>query len=77
MEIATIIGTMSIAMAVAGILFLLVVEDHTPQYIKYLTGISIVPMIICFAILAADAKEKAECKVKYEKVKVELYKRVE
>ena len=76
MEIATIIGTMSIAMAVAGILFLLIVEQNTPQFIKYLTGFSIIPLIICFAILAADAKEKAECKMKYEKVKVELYKRV-
>lgn len=75
--VATIIGTMSIAMSVAGILFLLVAEQNTPQFIKYLTVISIVPMIICFAIIAANAKEKAECKVKYEKVKVELYKRLE
>lgn len=77
MEIATIIGTMSIAMCVAGTILLLVIEENTPKLVKVLTGISIIPLIVCFAILAADAKEKTECKVKYERVKVELYKRVE
>ena len=77
MEIATIIGTMSLAMCMAGTILLLVVEENTPKLVKVLTGISIIPLIVCFAILAADAKEKAGCKVKYERVKVELYKKVE
>jgi uncharacterized membrane protein len=76
METIVIMGSISLAICIAGVLFFLVIGSDVPQYIKILTGISVVPLIICFAILSAEAEQSDECKVKYEKVNVELYKKV-
>lgn len=73
MEIIAIIGTVSLAVCLGGTIVSLIVESDTPKLIKILTWISMIPLVICFSILAAFYKESNECKVKYKKVNVELY----
>ena len=77
MEIVIIIGTISFGACLAGTLALLVMGSDTPKGIRIITALSLAPVIVCFAILAAFAKSSVECKVKYRKVNVELYEKVE
>jgi hypothetical protein len=77
MEIIAIIGAVSLAVCLAGTIVVLIDESKTPKFIKILTWLSMIPLVICFSILAAFYKESNECKVKYKKVNVELYEKVE
>lgn len=77
MEIVAIIGAISLISLLAGTMLLVIMEEDAPKFIKYITWIPMIPLIICFSILSAWVKENAECKVKYKKVKVELYEKVE
>ena len=76
MEIVAIIGAMSLGILLAGTMVLLIMGEGTPKFIKIFTWISMIPLTICFSILSASVKENAECKVKYKKVNVELYEKV-
>lgn len=77
MEIVIIIGSISLGACLAGTIALLIMGSDTPKGIQIFTGITIAPVIICFSILAALVKESVECKVKYRKVNVELYEKIE
>jgi hypothetical protein len=76
MEIIVIIGAISLGACLAGTIALLTMGLDTPKGIRIFTAVSIVPVVICFSIIAADVKESEECKVKYRKVNVELYEKV-
>jgi hypothetical protein len=76
MQAVVIIGAMLLSSLLASTIALLIMGEDTPKFIRYITWISMIPLIICFSILAADVKETAECKVKYKKVNVELYEKV-
>lgn len=77
MEIVAIIGAISLAVCLAGTIASLVMGFDTPKGIRILTWVSIAPLVICFSILVAFVKKTADCKVKYKKVNVELYEKVE
>lgn len=77
METVVIIGSILLGICLANTIVLLIMGDGTPKYIRYITWISMVPLTICFSILSAAVKENAECKVKYKKVRIELYEKVE
>jgi len=77
MEIIAIIGAVSLAICLAGTIVALIEESKTPKLIQILTWTSMIPLVICFSIMAAFYKESNECKVKYKKVNVELYEKVE
>lgn len=76
MEIGAVIGAVSLAVLLAGTIVLLIMGEGTPKFIKIFTWISMIPLTICFSILSAYVRENAECKVKYKKVNVELYEKV-
>ena len=76
MEIVAIIGAVSLGSCLAGAMVLLIMGEGTPKFIKIFTWISMIPLTICFSILSAYVRENAECKVKYKKVNVELYEKV-
>lgn len=77
MEIIANIGAVSLAVCLAGSIVSLIMESHTPKLIKILIWISMIPLVICFSIMASFYKESNECKIKYKKVNVELYEKVE
>jgi hypothetical protein len=77
MKIIAIIGAVSFAVCLAGTIVALIDESKTPKLIKIFTCTSMIPLVICFSILAAFYKESNECKTKYKKVNVELYEKVE
>lgn len=76
MEIAAIIGAVSLAVCLAGTIALLIMGEGTPKFIKIFTWISMIPLTICLSILSRYFRESTECKVKYKKVNVELYEKV-
>lgn len=76
METVAIIGAVSLGACLAGTMVLLIMGEGTPKFIKILTWISMIPVLLCFSILSAWVKESTECKVKYKKVNVELYEKV-
>lgn len=76
MEIVVITGAVSLGVCLAGTMVLLIMGEGTPKFIKICTWISMIPLTICFSILSRYVRESAECKVKYKKVKVELYEKV-
>ena len=76
MEIIAIIGSLSIGTCLGGTIILLIMGSDSPKLIRIFTWVSMIPLVICFSILAAVVKETAECKVKYKKVNVELYEKV-
>lgn len=75
-SIGAVIGAVSLAVLLAGTIVLLIMGEGTPKFIKIFTWISMIPLTICFSILTAFVKESTECKVKYKKVNVELYEKV-
>lgn len=75
--IISIIGVVFLGISLAGTIALLIMGSDVPRGIKIFTWVSILPTIVCFAILSALVKESEECKVKYRKVNVELYEKVE
>lgn len=77
METVLIIGSISLSACLAGTLALLVMGSDTPKGIRILTAISLAPVIICFSVLGAHAKTTEACKVKYKKVSIELYEKIE
>lgn len=76
MEIVAIIGAIFLGFLLAGTIILLIMGEDTTKFIKILTWISMIPVLLCFSILSAWVKESTECKVKYKKVNVELYEKV-
>ncbi len=76
MEIVAVIGAIFLGFLLASIMVLLIMEEGSSKFIKYITWISIIPVLICFSIPSAWVKENAECKVKYKKVNIELYEKV-
>ena len=76
MEIVASIGAVALATCLAGTTTLLIIGYDTPKWIRIFTWVSMLPLLICFSILVAYLKESTECKVKYKKVNVELYEKV-
>lgn len=77
METVVIIGVVSLAVCLRGTIVSLIAESDTPKLMKILTWVSMIPLVICFSILVASYEESNEYKVKYKKVNVELYEKVE
>jgi peptidoglycan/LPS O-acetylase OafA/YrhL len=76
MEIVAIIGAVSLGTCLAGTMVLLIMGEDTPKFIKIFTWISMIPLTICFSTLSAYVIENTECKVKYKKINIELYEKV-
>ena len=76
MEIIAIIGSLSLGTCLSGTIALVIMGSDTPKSIKIFTWVSMFPLVICYSIIAAHNKQSEECKVKYRKVNVELYEKV-
>ena len=76
MEIIAIIGAVSLAVCLSGTIALVIMGSDTPKSIKIFTWVSMFPLVVCFSVMVAFTKQSEECKVKYRKVNVELYEKV-
>lgn len=77
METVGIIGSISLAMCLSGTIALVIMGSDTPKLIKIFTWASMFPLVVCFSVMVAFTKQSEECKVKYRKVNVELYEKID
>ena len=77
METVGIIGSISLAMCLSGTIALAIMGSDTPKLIKIFTWVSMFPLVVCFSVMVAFTKQSEECKVKYRKVNVELYEKID
>lgn len=77
METVGIIGSISLVMCLSGTIALVIMGSDTPKLIKIFTWVSMFPLVICFSVMVAFTKQSEECKVKYRKVNVELYEKID